>query len=86
MITFYSFRFETPLPQPGGLGPRIYIPQEQGGLRHWVPFSSPPTTRRATVEVFDAAPTRDTGWGAPVVLPYNPFAWTEYKTQLTLLL
>jgi hypothetical protein len=22
-------------------------------LRHWVPFSSPPTTRRATVQVFD---------------------------------
>jgi hypothetical protein len=27
--------------------------------RHWVPFSSPPTTRRATVEVFDPASTRD---------------------------
>jgi hypothetical protein len=44
------------LPQPGGSGPRIPNPQEQGGpfytLRHWLPFSSPPTTRRATVEVF----------------------------------
>jgi hypothetical protein len=29
------------LPQPGGPGPRIYIPQEQG-----VPFLSPLTTRR----------------------------------------
>jgi hypothetical protein len=33
------------LPQPGGLGPRNYIPQEQGGPdmppRHWDPFSSP---------------------------------------------
>jgi hypothetical protein len=27
-------------------------------LRHWAPFSSPPTTRRATVEVFDPASTR----------------------------
>jgi hypothetical protein len=27
--------------------------------RHWVPFSSPPTTHRATVEVFDPASTRD---------------------------
>jgi hypothetical protein len=27
--------------------------------RHWVPFSSPPTTRRATVEVFDPTSTRD---------------------------
>jgi hypothetical protein len=26
--------------------------------RHWVPFSSHPTTRRATVEVFDSASTR----------------------------
>jgi hypothetical protein len=26
--------------------------------RHWVSFSSPPTTRRATVEVFDSASTR----------------------------
>jgi hypothetical protein len=27
--------------------------------RHWVPFSWPPKTRRATVEVFDPASTRD---------------------------
>jgi hypothetical protein len=26
--------------------------------RHWLPFSSPPTTRRATVEVFEPASTR----------------------------
>jgi hypothetical protein len=35
------------LPQPGGPGPRIYIPQE-----HWAPCPSPLTTRTATVEVF----------------------------------
>jgi hypothetical protein len=29
VTTFYCFRFETP--QSGGLGPRIYIPQKQGG-------------------------------------------------------
>jgi hypothetical protein len=32
------------LPQPGGPGPCIYIPQEQGGRytpRHWVPLLSP---------------------------------------------
>jgi hypothetical protein len=34
------------LPEPGGPGPRIYIPG------HWVPFSLPLTTRRATMEVF----------------------------------
>jgi hypothetical protein len=51
------------LPQPVGIGPHIYITQEQGGQvihpRHWVPLSSPLTTRRATVEVFDPASTRD---------------------------
>jgi hypothetical protein len=29
MTIFYCLKFETP--QPGGQGPRIYIPQEQGG-------------------------------------------------------
>jgi hypothetical protein len=51
------------LPQPGGPGPRIYVPQEQGGPdippRHWIPFPSPLTTRRATVEVFYPASTRE---------------------------
>jgi hypothetical protein len=28
--------------------------------RHWVPFSSPPTTRKAAVEVFEPASTRVT--------------------------
>jgi hypothetical protein len=40
------------LSQPRGPGLRTYIPQEQGGPGHWVPFSSPVTTHRATVEVF----------------------------------
>jgi hypothetical protein len=51
-IIFYS---HLRLPQPGGPGSHIYIPQEQGGPvtpGHWVPFLSPLTTRRATVEVF----------------------------------
>jgi hypothetical protein len=33
--------------------PDSRLPQPGGSPRHWVPFSSPPTTRRATVEVFD---------------------------------
>jgi hypothetical protein len=37
---------------PPGTGRSSYTP------RHWVPFSSPPTTRRATVEVFEPASTR----------------------------
>jgi hypothetical protein len=59
-ITFYFLRFETPatwrarsqylyLP---GTGWPSYTP------RHYVPFSFPPTTRRATVEVLEPASTR----------------------------
>jgi hypothetical protein len=37
------------VPQPGGPGSRIYIPQEQGGPLippgHWIPFTSSLTTR-----------------------------------------
>jgi hypothetical protein len=29
--------------------------------RHWVPFSSPPTTRRSTMEVFEPSSTRTDG-------------------------
>jgi hypothetical protein len=48
-------------PQPGGPGLHICIPQEQGGPdipRALIPFSSPLTTRRATVEVFYPASTQ----------------------------
>jgi hypothetical protein len=61
MTIFYSLRFETapsrwarsPYLYPPGTGWPGYTP------RHWVPFSSPFTTRRATVDVFDPASTRD---------------------------
>jgi hypothetical protein len=57
---FYSLRFETPQNwrarspylYPRGTGWPSYI------SRDWVPFSSPPTTRRSTVEVFEPASTR----------------------------
>jgi hypothetical protein len=51
------------LPQSGRPRPRILYPPGRGWPgykpRHWVPFSSPPTTRRTTVEVFDPATKRD---------------------------
>jgi hypothetical protein len=47
---FYCLRFEA-LP---GTGWPSYT------SRHWVPFSSSPTTRRAMVEVFEPASTRGT--------------------------
>jgi hypothetical protein len=39
-------------------------------------FLPPPTTRRATVEVFDPAPTRELT-RSPQLFPYNLFARTE---------
>jgi hypothetical protein len=48
-------------PQPGGRSPYLY-PTGTGWPsytpRHWVPFSSPPTIRRAAVDVFEPASTR----------------------------
>jgi hypothetical protein len=65
------------LPQPGGPGPRIYIP------RHWVLFSSLRTTRRAPVEVFEPTATRGllcsvSRWKEPATGPY-----AEPDEQLT---
>jgi hypothetical protein len=59
MTIFYCLRFETPPTwkarslylYPPGTGWSICIP------RHWVTFSSPPTTHRTTVEVFEPAST-----------------------------
>jgi hypothetical protein len=48
-----TWRVRSPYLYPPGTWWSIYNP------RHWVPFSSPPTTRRATVEVFDPASKRD---------------------------
>jgi hypothetical protein len=60
MTTFYCLRFETPPTwrsrspylYPPGTGWPSYTP------RHWVPFSSPPSTSRATAEVFEPASTQ----------------------------
>jgi hypothetical protein len=51
--------WDSRLHQPGGLGPRIYIPQEQGGPvippGTWFPILR---RFRVTVEVFEPAPTQ----------------------------
>jgi hypothetical protein len=66
VIIFYCLRFETP-PTWRARSPYLYPP----GIgwpsftpRYWVPFSSPPTTRRDTVEVFEPFSTR--GWNKAV--------------------
>jgi hypothetical protein len=82
----YFTVWDSRLPQPGEPGPRIYIPQEQGGPvippRHWVTFSLPPTTRRVTVEVFEPASIRD--WlGRPSCLQDNSLARTTWKRPVS---
>jgi hypothetical protein len=61
MTTFYCLRFET-LPTCRARSPYLY-PPGTGWLgyapRHWVPFPSPLTMRRVTVEVFDPTFTRE---------------------------
>jgi hypothetical protein len=60
MTIFYYLKFETPPTwrarssylYPPGTGWPSYI------HRHWVPFSSPPMTRRAAVEVFEPSTTQ----------------------------
>jgi hypothetical protein len=55
MTIFYCLKFETP-PTWRARSPYLYPPgTEWPGYnpRHWVPFWSTPTTRRAKVEVFD---------------------------------
>jgi hypothetical protein len=62
MIIFYCLRFETP-PTWRARSPYLYPPGKRWPSytpRHWVPFSSPPTTCRATVEVFEPDSTRGT--------------------------
>jgi hypothetical protein len=63
-----TWRARFPYLYPPGAGWPYYTP------RHWVPFSSLPTIRRATV-VFDLASTRELS--LPICLPYNLFARTE---------
>jgi hypothetical protein len=60
MTVFYWLRFETP-PNWRARSPFLCPPRTGWPSytpRHWVPFSSPPTTRKATVGVFNPAFTR----------------------------
>jgi hypothetical protein len=84
MTTFYCLRFEipptwrakSPYLYPSGTGWPGYTP------RHWVSFSSPPTNRRAMVEVFGTTST----WARTHCLcslggsSYIVSGWTTQKT------
>jgi hypothetical protein len=70
MTTFYCLRVETP-PTWRARSPYLCHPGTEWPdftPRHWVPFSSPPTTRRAAVEVLDTASTQES-----VLIAYIPF-------------
>jgi hypothetical protein len=61
ITAFYFLRFETLLTWRARL-PYLYPPGTgwpSYTLRYWVIFSSPPTTSRSTVDLFDPASTRD---------------------------
>jgi hypothetical protein len=84
MIIFYCLRFENPSTwrarspylYPPGTGWPDYTP------RHWVPFSSPPTTRSATVEVFDPASTWDLILHPPILTNALLFGMNEESPRL----
>jgi hypothetical protein len=90
MSIFYCLRFETlptcktrfPYLYPPGRGWPGYTP------RHWVSFTSPTTTRRATMEVFVPPPH---GMNLSLnfcfnCLPYNISARIAYKTAFIVVL
>jgi hypothetical protein len=68
-----TWRARSPYLYPPGTGWPSYTP------RHWVPFSSPPTTRRATVEVFEPASTRRNWIDSPLRPAYNSSARTAVE-------
>jgi hypothetical protein len=66
----------------GQVPPYLYPPSTRWPSytsRHWVPFSSPPTTRRATVEVFEPASTRGPN-NSPLKSFLSQPCTTEQKT------
>jgi hypothetical protein len=81
MTILYCLRFETlptwrarsPYLYPPGTGWPGYTPG------HWVPFSSPPTTRRTTMEVFDPSSTRDLNYSCLSCPPYSSFDRTGWR-------
>jgi hypothetical protein len=84
MITFYCVRFET---RPTWIARSPYLYPTRTGWpgytpKHWVPFSSPPTTHRSTMEVFDAASPHGSELSVIAgILLYSP--WFDHSTEET---
>jgi hypothetical protein len=75
LTIFYCLRLETPSTWRAtspylytlGMGWPSYTP------KHWISFSSPPTTRRVTMEVFEPTSTRD--WTTSESWVLSPESW-----------
>jgi hypothetical protein len=75
---FYCLKFETP-PTWRARSPYLYHPGTRWpnyNPRHWVPFTSPPTTHRAMVEISDPASTRKLPW-----TELNSPSYSDYSLQ-----
>jgi hypothetical protein len=79
LASVFILRFETP---PTWRARSVFIFPGTGWLcythRHWVPFPSPLTTRRATVEVFDLASIRDSLLGGAIILWFDFIAFLVF--------
>jgi hypothetical protein len=71
-----TWRAKIPYLYPPRTGWAGYTP------RHWVAFSSPPTTRRATVEVFDTTSTRVLT-GSPKLSSLKPLCTDRVKNTVS---
>jgi hypothetical protein len=78
--TFSTWRARSPYLYPPGTGWPGYT------ARHWVPFSSPPTTRKATVAVLDPAFTQDSNSSCLTSSLYSLGAAPTENTASSLLL
>jgi hypothetical protein len=89
ITTFYCLRFETP-PTWRARSPYLYPPTTgwpNYTPRHWVPFSSPPISRRTTAEVFEPASIRASTWALQSQSGYHvPYLGhlTQAKTPTTM--
>jgi hypothetical protein len=75
---FPNLEGQAPYLYPSGIGWLGYTP------RHWVPFSSPPTTRRVTVEVFGPASTRGTDYALNLISLISPWQGPRRKHSSSL--
>jgi hypothetical protein len=79
----YCLRLETP-PTWRDRSPYLYPPARGWPSytpRHWVPFPSPPTTRRATVEVSNPASARDINGESFIERIYEFSSYLRGNTQ-----